>query len=732
MEATATARWDPKELVAPTLRYLQQPAQLLRGYNREHLRPDLIAGLTVGVVLLPQAIAFSLLAELPPQMGLYTAIVGGVVAALWGSSDQLHSGPTNALSLLILSTLVTTRTPGSADYIVAAGLLTLMVGVLQLVLGLLRLGFVVNFVSHSVIVGFATGAGALIALRQLGPLLGIRLSSDNVVDTLSSLAGQLTATDVITAGIGLGTMVVIILVRRFAPRLPGPLIGMTVAAIAVALLGERADGVAVIGALPRSLPPLTRLSVFELDTIAQLSTGALAVAAIGLVQTTAISRAVAGQTRQRLDSNQEFVGQGLASIFSALFSGYAVSGSFSCTAVNFRAGARTRVAAVVGSVFVLVAMLTVGFLGAYLPNAALAAVLIVTAYNMVDRPEIARILRGARGDAAIMVVTFLGTLFLDLDFAVLAGILLSFVLYVMRTSAPRVQVVVPDENFRHFAVRPGVQPCPQLGIVEILGDLYFGAVNHIEEEILRAAARHPEQRYLLIRMHHVNQIDFSGIHMLESVVRTYRDRGGDVYLMRVGEMTQQLLESTGCLTYIGPGNLLDDDIAIHHIFHHVLDPAICIYECPVRAFRECQNLPKRFELLDGAPAIQGVVASTGPRLDAPLIAPRELWRVLRLTSPSQHPAVLDVREPREYRRSHIAEAQSVPLSSLLKGGLTVANDRPIVLVCQAGRRSRRAAAVLRDLGYGDITVVEGGMQGWEAAGLLTAVEFDPEPPAGRV
>ncbi|WP_374685552.1 rhodanese-like domain-containing protein, partial [Promineifilum sp.] len=188
----------------------------------------------------------------------------------------------------------------------------------------------------------------------------------------------------------------------------------------------------------------------------------------------------------------------------------------------------------------------------------------------------------------------------------------------------------------------------------------------------------------------------------------------------------------GCLTYIGPGNLLDDDIAIHHIFHHVLDPAICIYECPVRAFRECQNLPKRFELLDGAPAIQGVVASTGPRLDAPLIAPRELWRVLRLTSPSQHPAVLDVREPREYRRSHIAEAQSVPLSSLLKGGLTVANDRPIVLVCQAGRRSRRAAAVLRDLGYGDITVVEGGMQGWEAAGLLTAVEFDPEPPAGRV
>ena len=196
---------------------------------------------------------------------------------------------------------------------------------------------------------------------------------------------------------------------------------------------------------------------------------------------------------------------------------------------------------------------------------------------MLDRAEIWRILRGAPGDAIIMVVTFLGTLFLNLDFAVLVGILLSFVLYVMRTSAPRVQVVVPDADFRHFAHRPDAPVCPQLGIVEIQGDLYFGAVNHIEEAILHQAAANPDQRFLLIRMHHVNQIDFSGIHMLESLVRTYRDRGGDVFLVRVSSQAHRLMQTTGCLTWLGEDNILDEDSAVDFLFHRILDPAVCIY-----------------------------------------------------------------------------------------------------------------------------------------------------------
>lgn len=729
MAAAADVKWSPSRAIAPALRYLRQPVTLFREYDRANLRSDALAGLTVGVILLPQAIAFSLLAGLPPQMGLYTAIVGGMVAALWGSSDQLHSGPTNTISLLLLSTLVLFETPGSPQFIVAAGLIAIMVGIFQMLLGLFRLGFIVNFVSHSVIVGFSTGAGFLIAIRQIDPLLGLEVASDGVLSGLRGTLLALAETDLLTAALGIGTMLVIVLLKRLAPRLPGALIAIALATLAVFLLGERAADVAVIGDLPSKVPPLAQLPLLDLSLIGRLSTGALAVAAIGLVQTVAVSRSLAAQTRQRLDNNQEFVGQGIANIFSGLFSGYPTSGSFSISAVKFRAGARTRLASIFASFVILLAMLTVGPVGAFMPVSALAGTLIITAYNMIDRAEIQRIAQGAPGDAIIMMVTLLGTVFLELDFAVLAGILLSFVLYLIRTSAPRVQVVVPDESFQHFVHRPGAPICPQLGIVEIQGDLYFGAVSHIEEEILELAAQHPEQRFLLIRMHHVNQVDFSGIHMLESLIRTYRDRGGDVFLVHVSDPARHLMESTGCLSYLGPRNLLEEDSAVEHLFHRVLDPAVCIYECPVRVFRECQNLPKRFDLIDIAPpgiGIGGPQAANGAT-DVELIKPRDLWLTLRVGSSEVHPVVLDVREPREYRRSHIVEAQSVPLSTLLQQGLVLADDKPIVVVCQTGRRSRRAAAVLGRLGYSDVSMVDGGMQAWEAAGLLTAVEFEMEP-----
>lgn len=724
---TATSiRWSPKRAALPALRYLQQPVRFFRRYNRANLRPDLIAGVTIGVVLLPQAIAYSLLAGLPPQMGLFTAIVGGIVAALWGSSSRLHSGPTNTLSLMLLSTLAVLAVPGSPDFIVAAGLLTVMAGVFQLVLGMLRLGFIVNFVSHSVIVGFSTGAGILIALRQLDPLLGLVVPRSDVLTGLINTLFGLTDAHLLTATLGIGTMLVIILLRRLNPRLPGALIAIAAATLAVFLLGERAAEVVVIGRIPSGVPPLARLPLLNLDLIARLSTGALAIAAIGLVQTTAVARSFSTFTRQRLDNNQEFVGQGVANIFAGFFSGYATSGSFTISAVKHRAGARTAMASVFAGLVILVAMASIGSVGAYMPVSALAGTLIVTAVNMIDLAEIRRIAQGAPGEAVIMVVTLVGTVFLDLDFAVLSGILLSFALYLIRTSAPKVQIVQPDDNFRHFIHRPDAPICPQLNIIEIQGDLYFGAVSHIEEEVMELAALYPEQRFLLIRMHQVNQIDFSGIHMLENLVTTYRERGGDVFLVHVSPSVRRVMQSTGCLRFLGPANILHEDEAIDYLFHRVLDPAICIYECPVRVFRECQNLPKRTDLIGVAPVgigVGGALPANGSMPET-LLTPRELWRALHGAPPAERPIVLDVREPREYRRSHIAEAQSIPLSTLLQNGLGIDDDRPLVLVCRGGRRSRRAAAVLRERGFKAISVMDGGMQAWEAAGLLTAVEFE--------
>lgn len=695
--------------------YITRPIRLFKEYDRANLRPDLIAGLTVGVILLPQAIAFALIAELPPQMGLYAAIVGALFGALWGSSNQIHTGPTNAISLLVLSSLLTVSV-ADTDFIVVAGMLAVMVGIFQVIMGLARLGVLVNFVSHSVVVGFSSGAGVLIAVNQLRHLLGLEFESHNLIQTLEGVASNIAVTHWATAILGIGTMVLIFLLRQINPKLPGSLLSMVVASIVVFILSLDKSGVSVIGQLPQSLPPLADLPLFDLDLIARLSTGALAVGAIGLVETTAISRSIATQTGQRLDSNQEFVGQGLANIAAGLFSGYPVAGSFSRSAVNFKAGAQTAFSAIFSGGFVLIGIFALAPLAIYLPRAALAGVLIVTAYSMIDRAEISRILSGTRSDALIMIVTFFGTLFLEIEFAVLAGILLSFALYIMKTSVPRVFTVLPDKNFKHFVQQLPEQPsCSQLVIIKISGDLYFGAVSHVEEAIHKHLAAHPEQRFLLLRMQGVNQCDFSGIHMLESLIHLCKERGGDLYFMKLQKPVEEFMQSTGFLDKLGAEHFLTEDGAIEHLFYKVLDPAICIYECSVRAFQECQNLPKRIYPLELS------VAPELPQNDVYNISPLELQN--RLSRGDGPPLVVDVREPREYKRGHVPHAELIPLSKIMFEIPDIPRDREIVLVCRAGRRSARAAHVLQTKGFDNISILKGGLSAWEAAGLLEAVEF---------
>jgi SulP family sulfate permease len=690
---------------------LLQPIRLFQTYPRENLRSDVLAGLTVAVILIPQAIAFTLIADLPVEMGLYAAILGAIAGGLWGSANQIHTGPANAISLLVASALITIAEPNSSAYILAAGMLAVMAGLFQTFLGLARLGVLVNFVSHSVIIGFTTGAGILIGIKQLQPILGVTFADSSVLVTLSGAATHLAETHLPTFLIGAGTILLILLIHRFNPKLPGALIAMILASAVVFAFGLNRTGVSVIGELPRNLPPLADLPIFDLALISHLSSGALAIAAIGLVQTAAISRAMAAQTGQRVDNDQEFVGQGLANIAAGIFSGYPISASFSRSAVNDEAGAKTPLAAIFSGVFALLAMFALAPLGAYLPLSALAGVLILTAVRLVDYKAILRIWRGARKDAVIMIITLLGTLFLRLDFAVLAGILLSFAIYIMDTSAPRVRSVLPDEDFRHFVSKPDKPQCPQLGVLEIQGDLYFGAVDHVEESIQSHLERHPTQRFLLIRMHNVNQIDFSGIHMLESVVDTCRGRGGGVYMVRVREPVLDLMKSTGFYGSLGADHFLDEDKAIEHLFYKVLDPAICIYESNVRIFRECQNLVRPDYTVE-IPVAEVAQSSVNE------IPPQRLWQQLHQDAP---PMVFDVREPREYRQGHIPRAQLFPLPKLLENYHDLADDEQIVLVCRSGRRSTRAARYLQSKGYDKVCVLQGGMLKWEAEGLFEAL-----------
>ena len=714
MSATSAfaRRW-----VHDVLTFFGRPVAIARHYRREDLRADLLAGLTVAVILLPQAIAYALIAELPPQTGLYAAIVASVVGALWGSSDHLHTGPTNAASLLVLSTLLSIAPVGSSEYVAAAGLMAVMVGGIRLLMGLARLGVLVNFVSDSVVIGFTAGAGILISVNQLRHLLRLDIPDTTSFYMITAeILRQLPETHWPSLGLGLGTILVIALVRRFRPHWPAALIGMVGAAVVVAALKLDQYGVIVLGELPRSLPPLASLPLLDLELIGKLSTGALAVSAIGLVEAMSIARSIAAQSGQRLDSNQEFVGQGLANIAAGLFSGYPCSGSFTRSAVNYTAGGRTALSSVFSGLWVLGALLLFAPLAVYLPRTALAGVLIVTAYSMVDRHEMRRILHASVGDSAIMLATLLATLLLPLEFAVLAGITVSFVRFIVRTSTPEVYPVVPDENFRHFVREEGHPACPQLGIITVGGPLYFGAVHHVEEAIRANLERHPEQRFLLLRMHLVDHCDVSGIHMLESVLSLYRRRGGDLFIAGVRRPVLERMCLIGFDKILGPEHFLTREDAIAYLFHKVLDPSVCIYECDVRVFAECQALPKQPYSAHLPPL------TVIPEHSVQHWLPSELKARLGPNGAEPEVLLIDVREPREYQSGHIPQARLLPLRLLPQEGQHLPADRPIVLVCRSGRRSRLGVCILQDMGYTEVYNLQGGMLAWEAAGYPVAVE----------
>jgi len=642
--------------------------------------------------------------------------VTAIVGAIWGSSTHLHTGPTNSTSLLVLATLLPIAAVGTPEYLAAAGLMAVMVGIFQITLGVARLGVLVNFVSDSVIIGYTAGAGILIAVNQIRHILRLEFpSTSSLINTGQELILNISDTHLPSLIIGISAMLLLIIQKRFFPKWPGALIIMVVSAAVVGFAGLDEAGVKILGDIPRSLPPIAKLPLLNFGLIFDLCSGVLAVAAIGLVESIAISRSISSQSGQRLDSNQEFIGQGLANLIGGFFSGYSVSGSFTRSAINYDSGARSPMAAVISGLFVLFAMFLIAPFAAYVPRAGLAGVLVVTAYGMIDQTEMKRILRGTRGDAIIMLGAFAGTLFLPLQYAVLIGILLSFVVYVMRTSVPRVIPVLPGEGFRHFTYQPDSDPCMQMGILDILGDLYFGAVQHVDEAIRDHMEAHPHQRFLLLRMFSVDQIDISGVHALEAIVRTYRERGGDVFMMRTQDMIMDKLKSAGFYDFLGEDHFLSYNNAIEYLFHRVLDPAVCIYECEARVFLECQNLPR--------PARHAVELELPqiamPKQEVENVEASKLWDELHKPNP---PIVIDVRESREFQRGHIPEAKLIPLLKLFGDISQIPKDHPVVFVCRTGRRSTRVACALANQDFENIRILRGGMLAWDAAGFLEAVD----------
>ena len=696
--------------------FFLRPGRIIKSYRREYLRPDLLAGLTVAVVLLPQAIAYAQIAELPPQVGLYAAITASIIGALWGSSSHLHSGPTNAASLLVLSSLIVLLPAGSPEYIAAAGLMTLMVGIFRVLMGVLRMGIIVNFVSDAVVIGFTAGAGILIAFNQLRHLLRLDIAnSPSLFDTLANVSAQISETHLPSLSITVGVILLMMLLKRFRPAWPAALIAMVLSSAAAAVLPSE-TGLAVLGQIPRTLPPLAKLPVTNLRLIGQLSTGALAISAIGLVEAMSIARSISAKSGERINSNQEFVGQGLANIVAGFLSGYTCSGSFTRSSVLYSSGGKTAFSSIFSGLWVLFAMLAFAPLARFIPKAALASVLVVTAYGMVDRKEMKRIWQSSQGDSVIMIATLLATLLLPLEFAVLSGMIVSFGRYIVTTSTPEVYPVVPDENYMTMIPQKNVKPCLQLGVITIGGSLYFGATQHVEDQIYDNLQKHPEQKYLLLRMSLVDHMDISGVHMLEAVLRKYRSRGGDVFFAGTRDTLKERLETFGFNELVGPGHYLGMGESISFLFHKVLDPSVCIYECDRRVFAECQALPKYPYGLPQQSQIEK------PEHLVTHWMPSQVRQCLDNPETAGGTYLVDVREQSEFAAGHVPGTVLVPLRKIREEGSSLPHDRPVVLICRSGRRSTLAAIILQDLGYDNVYNMKGGMLAWEAAGFPVAVE----------
>ncbi len=700
-----------------SLRTLLQPFFLFARYDKSHLRADVLAGITTGVILVPQSVAYALIADLPPQTGLYTALIAAIAGSLWGSSRHLHTGPTNAASLLVLAAVSPLASSANLpEYLAAVGLLTVMTGLMRLALGLLRLGFIVNFVSDAVVVGFTAGAGMLIIVNQMGGLLGLDIAASvQFQATGLALWAQASSLHALSLGLGLATLALIFVLPRIRKQLPHQFLAVFLVSLLVFALRLDRQGVAIIGPLPQALPPWQPVPLADGSLWQALAPGAGAIAVIGLIEALTIARTLATESGQYLDNDQEMVGQGIANILCGFLSGYCSSGSFTRSTVNYRAGGRTQLTSVISGLFVLGSVLGLGVFIQYLSRPVLAGFVIATALTMVKYRRIRQIAETSKSETFIMVVTFAAAFFVPLVYVVATGIVVSLLIYVYKTSRPRVLPLAPTRNFRHLRTldKTTDNACPQLSILSIEGDLYFGAANHVEH-LLRDYIPPPgTRRFVLLQLQHMVRVDISGVRMLESFVRIVRQRGGDVYFFKITDIAQRLFASSGFRAYAGADHFLEDDSAIEFLFQRVLNPKECIYDCPYRVFKECQNLPKI------AIPFQDLLLKRPAAPRAALIDVEEVFQ--RLMANDSTLAVIDVREQLEWDQGHIPKARHIPYSAFSPHSAALDPNRELVLVSNTMRRARNVGWILQESGFSDAKVMNGGMQAWMRASHIVAL-----------
>lgn len=539
----------------------------LRGYNRESMLSDLIAGLVVTVMLIPQSLAYALLAGVPAEVGMYASILPLVAYAIFGTSRTLSVGPVAIASLMTAVALGKVAETGSSDYVSAAVLLAFLSGGFLIALGVLRLGFLANFLSHTVVSGFITASGILIALSQMKHIVGVKAQGDTFFELLISLLQHLPDVNYYALTVGVGVVCFLFWARRGAAGLmaqwgvdlntaqlvakAAPVVGIIVTIAGAVIFDLDAKGVALVGEVPAGLPGL-HLPVFSLAMVELLIVPAMAISIIGYVESISVGKTLGAKRGQRVDGNQELVGLGAANLASSFSGGFPVTGGFSRSVVNFDAGASTQIAGILAAIGISLASLFLTPVLYYLPQATLAATIIVAVTGLIDVSIITKTWKLSKSDFYAVALTILGTLVFGVEAGVAAGVLVSLCLYLYRTSKPHIAEVGLIEGTEHFRniLRHKVSTRPEILSLRVDENLFFANAGYLEEYIHSALENNPEVRHLVLMCSACNTIDYSALEVLEAINGHLRNLNITFHLSEVKGPVMDYIKDTGFLEHL--------------------------------------------------------------------------------------------------------------------------------------------------------------------------------------
>jgi sulfate permease, SulP family len=519
-------------------------------YKNEQLKGDLSAGLTVGVMLIPQGMAYAMIAGLPPIYGLYASTIPLILYAFLGTSRQLAVGPVAMVSLLTAAGIGALAESGSETYIALAIALALFVGLIQLALGISRMGFLVNFLSHPVISGFTSAAALVIGLSQLKHLLGINLGrSEHIHEIVIEAVQRIAETNLITLAIGILGIVAILGLKKLSKAIPGQLVAVALGILAVWGLGLTEQGVKILGEVPQGLPSLA-VPAFNLEIFNSLLPIALAIALVSFMESIAVAKAIQAKHKNyKVDANQELVALGLANIGGSFFQAYPTTGGFSRTAVNDQAGAKTGMSSIISALLIALTLLFLTPLFYYLPNAILASVIMVAVFGLIDIKEPLHLWKADRSDFWMLIITFIGTLALGIEQGILIGVALSLGIIIFRTTMPHFAVMgkLPGKpHYKNVNRFDDLEVRPDVLIMRFDARLYFANVNYFKEKIeQQIEQKGPALKLFVLDANSINGIDSSGMHALEEIHDYCQALGITFYMASVKGPVRDVLSKAG-------------------------------------------------------------------------------------------------------------------------------------------------------------------------------------------